>query len=90
MLARSEEQPKQEADEEFADTMVLDSKAKATDNVGMASVEIDVESLVEEIESETEEGVDASGRVRRRLEAMIDRKRRHEDLVDFEDYDLET
>ena len=91
MVARSEELPKQQdTDDEFADTMVLDSDTKATDNVGMASVEIDVESLVEELESEAEEGVDASGRVRRRLEAMIERKRRHEDLLDFEDYDLET
>ena len=91
MVARSEELPKQQDDdEEFGDTMVLDSKAKATDNVGMASVEIDVESLVQEMEAEAPEGVDSSGRVRKRLEAMLERKRRHEELMDFEDYDLDS
>lgn len=72
-----------EAEPELANT-------KTTDNVGEASVEIDVESLVAEFEAEAGGGVDKSGRVRRRLEAILERKRRHEALMDFEDYDLDS
>ena len=75
---------------EFVDTVAMDTKAKKTDNVGEASVEIDVESLVAEFESEASDGVDQNGRIRRRLDAMVERKRRHDELVDFEDYDLDS
>ena len=74
---------------EFSDTVVWEEKAKKTDNVGEASVEIDVESLVAEVEAEAAHGVDASGRIRRRLDAILERKKRHDDLADFDDYDLE-
>ena len=71
------------------DTMTLQAATKSTDNVGEASVEIDVESLVAEFEAEASDGVDESGRIRRRLDAILERKRRHEDMADFEDYELE-
>ena len=77
-------------DSMFSDTAVLDTTVSATDNVGESSVEIDVESLVAEFEAEANEGVDANGRVRRRLDAILERKRRHEDLVDFTDYELDA
>ena len=75
---------------DYEDTLMMEALAKVTDNVGEASVEIDVESLVAEFEAEASDGVDASGRVRRRLEAIIERKRRHQELADFDDYDLDT
>jgi hypothetical protein len=66
------------------------ASSRKTDNVGEASVEIDVESLVAEFEAEADDGVDKSGRVRRRLEAILERKRRHAALMDFDDYDIDS
>ena len=77
-------------DFDFADETDDDTDGKKTDNVGEASVEIDVESLVAEFESEAGHGVDRSGRVRRRLEAILARKRRHAELMDFDDYDIDN
>jgi hypothetical protein len=76
--------------EEFADTAVLDANAVNSDNVGGSSVEIDVEELLAEVEAEASDGVDADGKVRRRLEAIMERKRRHEELVDFDEYDVDS
>lgn len=75
-------------EEDFSETVVLDAKKSNTDNVGEASVEIDVDSLVAEFEAEASSGVDASGRIRRRLEALAERKRRHREMEDFADYDV--
>ena len=80
-------------DDDFADTFVLDSKDDDdddSDNVGATSVEIDAEQLLAEVEAEAAHGVDPSGRVRRRLEAIMERKRRHMDLIDFDEYDLDS
>jgi hypothetical protein len=74
-------------DEAFTDTIVFDEAKLATDNVGGASVQLDVESLVAEFEAEAADGVDSDGRVRRKLEAVLERKRRHEELVDYNDYE---
>ena len=81
---------------EYDDTDIFESKSDSdsdsdsSDNVGGSSVEIDVEQLLAEFEAEAALGVDASGRVRRRLEAMAERKRRHQALIDFDDYDLDS
>jgi hypothetical protein len=77
-------------EDEFADTVVWESNKKLTEN-GEGSVEIDVASLVAEFEAEAESGsgVDADGRIRKRLEAIAERKRRHEELKDFEDYEID-
>lgn len=75
--------------DEMLDTTTWETAKKPTDNVGEASVEIDVETLVAEVEEEAKDGVDSSGRIRRRLDAMLERKRRHDDLADFDDYELE-
>ena len=74
----------------FAENTFLESKTKDSDNVGGSSVEIDVEQLLAEVESEVPNGVDADGHVRKRLEAIMERKRQHDELVDFEEYDLES
>ena len=79
-----------EENDQFAETDVFESKTVASDNVGGSSVEIDVEQLLADFEAEAASGVDESGRVRRRLEAIAERKRRHEALIDFEEYDLES
>jgi hypothetical protein len=79
-----------EANDDFGDTALLDAGTKKTDNVGEASVELDVETLVKEFEAEASTDVDKDGRIKRRLDAMVERKRRHEELVDFDDYDIES
>ena len=77
-------------DAEFTETAVIEAQMKPTDNVGEASVEIDVESLIADVEAEAPEGVDADGRIRRKLDAIMERKRRHDDLEDFTDYEIES
>jgi hypothetical protein len=77
-------------DSEFAETAVIEAHMQPTDNVGEGSVEIDVESLIADVEAEASEGVDADGRIRRKLDAVLERKRRHEEMVDFDDYDTEA
>ena len=75
---------------DFIETGEFDSKTLESDNVGGSSVEIDAEQLLAEVEAEAADGVDASGRIRKRLEAIMERKRRHDDLADFDDYDLDS
>jgi hypothetical protein len=79
-----------ESEEEFVDTLAIESKSAKSDNVGGSSVELDVEQLLAEVEAEAPDGVDTDGRVRRKLEAIVERKRRHEALVDFDEYDLDS
>ena len=79
-----------EAEDSPGETAVAEAKTENSDNVGGSSVELDVEQLLAEVESEAPQGVDANGRVRRRLEAIMERKRRHEALMDFDEYDLDS
>jgi hypothetical protein len=72
------------------DTEIVEASSELSDNVGNNSVQLDVAQLLAEVEAEASKGVDANGRVRRRLEAIMERKRRHQDLLDFEDYDLDS
>jgi len=76
--------------DELSDTTILEADSELSDNVGYSSVQLDVAQLLAEVEAEASKGVDASGRVRRRLEAIMERKRRHQDLLDFDDYDLDS
>ena len=76
--------------DELGDTTILEADSELSDNVGYSSVQLDVAQLLAEVEAEASKGVDASGRVRRRLEAIMERKRRHQDLLDFDDYDLDS
>jgi len=79
-----------DASDESGDTTIMEAGSVFSDNVGDSSVQLDVAQLLAEVEAEAAKGVDASGRVRRRLEAIMERKRRHQDLLDFEDYDLDS
>ena len=79
-----------EDDGVFAENTFLEDETSDSDNVGGSSVEINVEQLLAEVESEVPDGVDADGSVRKRLEAIMERKRRHDELVDFEEYDLDS
>ena len=81
-----------EADDadDSGDTTIMEAGTVFSDNVGDSSVQLDVAQLLAEVEAEAAKGVDSSGRVRRRLEAIMERKRRHQDLLDFDDYDLDS
>ncbi|MGI9291446.1 MAG: hypothetical protein ACR2QG_09265 [Gammaproteobacteria bacterium] len=78
----------EEKEEEYVDTVVWETNKKLTED-GEGSIQIDVDSLVAEFEAEASKGVDADGRIRKRLEAIQERKRRHEELQDFEDYEID-
>lgn len=77
-------------DAEDQETDSLDDGDDAsTDNVGDASVEINVEELLDELESD---GLisPASGecQAKRRLEELMEQRRARRDLEDFDDYEL--
>ena len=76
-------------DEEFTDTEVFSTEGAVDDFVGDSSVVFDVDDIVAEFESEASESGSPSSRLRKRLEAIAERKRRHDDLADFADYDLD-
>ena len=69
--------------EESADVAV-------TDNVGEQSIEINVESLIAELEAESQHGKAPDMQcARRKLEDFLERKRIARDLEDFEDFVVE-
>ncbi len=69
------------------DDVAVDSGG-STDNVGETSVEFDVEDLIAEVEAEVPDGVDSDGKMRKRLEEVLEKKHTDEELADFEDYDV--
>ena len=63
------------SEDELADTVVLpESEAVSTDNVGDVSVEINVEQLIADIESEDDEEVAKKKAVRLKLEELAEEK----------------
>jgi hypothetical protein len=81
-----EEAGEEEAGEEEAE----ESEAPAlTDNVGDASVEINVEELIHELEAD--DGTSRPRRelaAKRRLEELMEKKRSKRELEDFDDYEV--
>lgn len=75
--------------DEFGDTGELDIDFKPGKTIGLDSVEIDVEEILSEIAAEVNTGDTASVRIRKQLEAMMERKREQEELIDFDEYDLD-
>jgi hypothetical protein len=69
------------------DDVAVDSGG-STDNVGETSVEFDVEDLIAEVEAEVPDGVDRDGKMRKRLEEVLEKKQSDEELTDLEDYDV--
>lgn len=78
-------------DRDFEDTEELSvAAASNTDNVGDASVEINVEELISEVEAA---GLPTdhfqNGTPRKRLEELLEEKRMSKEISDFEDFDLD-
>ena len=66
-----------------------DSSDESTDNVGDPSVEINVEALIHELESEgLTKNLGTCQDARKRLEELMERKRALRDLEDFDDYEI--
>lgn len=62
---------------------------ESSDNVGDPSVEINVEELIHELESQgLASKLDREQDTRKRLEELMERKRARRDLEDFEDYEI--
>ena len=86
---KKEEEIEDEDDEESEEESSPTTEAAAeTDNVGDASVEINVEELINELEVD---GVGRPGReqaAKRRLEELMEKKRSKRELEDFDDYEV--
>ena len=86
---KEEEEIEDDDDEESEEEEEGSSEAPAeTDNVGDASVEINVEELIHELEGD---GVVRPGReqaAKRRLEELMEKKRSKRELEDFDDYEV--
>ncbi len=89
-----ESEDEEDLDEETEETEepaeeVEDAVPSETDNIGDASVEINVEELIHEIE--VQENSSRPGReqaAKRRLEELMEQKRSRRDLEDFDDYEI--
>ena len=80
-------------EEEFEDsepeTTVEIEAVESTDNVGDPSVEINVESLIRELEADgLVNRIDNEKNARARLEELMERKRAMRELEDFDDYEV--
>jgi hypothetical protein len=85
---KKEEEIEDEDDEESEEEGSTTEAAAETDNVGDASVEINVEELINELEVD---GVARPGReqaAKRRLEELMEKKRSKRELEDFDDYEV--
>jgi hypothetical protein len=66
-----------------------DVEEESSDNVGDPSVEINVEALINELESQgLASKINSEQDTRRRLEELMERKRASRDLEDFDDYKI--
>lgn len=61
----------------------------ATDNVGDISVEVNVEDLIAQIESESKSSAGADGSARRKIEDILEEKRVAKEIMDLEDFDID-
>ena len=75
--------------EDLAAEELEDDEAEATDNVGDPSVEINVESLILQLEADgLVNRIGDEKNTRRRLEELMERKRAMRELEDFDDYEV--
>jgi hypothetical protein len=80
-------EPKPEGEEQETTEV---ERVVPTDNVGDISVEVNVEDLIAQLESESKGGPGAPGSsARRRIEDILDEKRVAREIQDLEDFDVE-
>jgi hypothetical protein len=63
--------------------------AATTDNVGDISVEVNVEDLIAQIESESKGDPAQSGSARRKIEDILEEKRVQKETMDLDDFEIE-
>ena len=81
------EEESEESEEEEAE--VTEPAPAETDNVGDPSVEINVEALISELETEDSSTQPVREQAaKRRLEELMEKKRAKRDLEDFDDYEV--
>ena len=80
-----DEDDDKESEEEDSGTS---EAAAETDNVGDASVEINVEELIHELEVDNGSHPGREQAAKRRLEELMEKKRAMRELEDFDDYDV--
>ena len=78
-----------EDEDDDEDEIENDDEDDPSGNVGQTSVEIDVESLIAELEAEKVKGVDSQGHLRKRLDEILERKKHKHDLDDFDQYEID-
>ena len=79
-----EDEDDKESEEEDGGT----EAAAETDNVGDASVEINVEELIHELEVDNGSRPGREQAAKRRLEELMEKKRSKRELEDFDDYEV--
>jgi hypothetical protein len=88
-IVDSEDDLEDEAEEEAPESASIADDDQATDNVGDASVEINVEALLTELEAD---GLLSSAAhahdSKKRLDDIMEKRRSRRDLEDFDDYDV--
>lgn len=95
MKVKESEKKKEEEDEDVEDEDDKESEeedsseaAAETDNVGDASVEINVEELIHELEVDNGSHLGREQAAKRRLEELMEKKRAKRELEDFDDYEV--
>ena len=86
---KKEEEEEVEDEDDKESTEEDSSEAAAeTDNVGDASVEINVEELIHELEVDNGSRPGREQAAKRRLEELMEKKRAKRELEDFDDYEV--
>jgi hypothetical protein len=95
MKVKETEKKKEEEDDVVEDENDKESEeedsgeaAAETDNVGDASVEINVEELIHELEVDNGSHPGREQAAKKRLEDLMERKRAKRELEDFDDYEV--
>ena len=79
----------EEQEEKAEPVQPASSEDPDTDNVGDASVEINVEELISELEHDgLLSSISKECQTKKRLEELMEQRRSRRDLEDFDDYDL--
>lgn len=61
----------------------------SSDNIGDMSIEVNVEDLIAQIESESKSGAAPDGSARRKIEDILESKRMAREIMDLEDFDID-
>ncbi len=81
--------PPAEAEAEVEEQDTEAPPVSATDNVGDISVEVNVEDLIAQIESESKGGPVPDGLARRKIEDILEEKRVAREIMDLDDFDID-